>query len=108
MIWREKKQHYGILRLENLPRVERLSLLEYILNHHSQDLASGAIVIASSRTTIVETREFSSDQFYFKVRVELPHAYRIQARVRLNSIEECIEYNKKVLRGLNASPREWR
>jgi predicted nuclease of predicted toxin-antitoxin system len=49
MIWREKKQHYGILRLENLPRVERLSLLEYVLNHHSQDLALGAIVIASSR-----------------------------------------------------------
>ncbi len=49
MVWREKKQHYGILRLENLPRVERLSLLEYVLNHHSQDLALGAIVIASSR-----------------------------------------------------------
>ncbi len=49
MIWREKKQHHGILRLENLPRSERISLLEYVLNHHSQDLASGAIIIASSR-----------------------------------------------------------
>lgn len=49
MIWREHRKHEGVLRLENLPRVERLSLLEYILNHHSQDLASGAIVIASSR-----------------------------------------------------------
>lgn len=49
MVWLEKKQHYGILRLENLPRVERLSLLEYVLNHHSQDLVAGTIIIASSR-----------------------------------------------------------
>jgi predicted nuclease of predicted toxin-antitoxin system len=49
MIWREKKPHEGVLRLENLPRVERLSLLEYVLNHHNEELASGAIVIASSR-----------------------------------------------------------
>lgn len=49
VIWRENKQHEGVLRLENLPRMERLSLLEYVLNHHSEDLASGAIVIASSR-----------------------------------------------------------
>ena len=49
MIWQEKKQHAGVLRLENLPRTERLSLLEYVLSHHSDDLASGAIIIASSR-----------------------------------------------------------
>ena len=49
LIWREKAQHEGVLRLENLPRVERLSLLDYVLNHHSQDLASRAIIIASSR-----------------------------------------------------------
>ena len=36
------------------------------------------------RTTIVETREFSSDRFYFKVRAELPRGYRIQARVYSN------------------------
>jgi len=49
MIWRERRQHKGLLRLENLPRVERLSLLDYVLNHHGQDLASGNIIIASSR-----------------------------------------------------------
>jgi predicted nuclease of predicted toxin-antitoxin system len=49
MIWREKRQHAGVLRLENLPRMERLSLLEYTLIHHSQDLESGAIIIASRR-----------------------------------------------------------
>jgi len=36
------------------------------------------------RTTIVETRGFSSDQFYFKVRAELPRDYRIQVRVYSN------------------------
>ncbi len=36
------------------------------------------------RTAIVETREFSSDQFYFKVRVDIPHGYRLQARVYSN------------------------
>ena len=36
------------------------------------------------RTAIVETREFSSDQFYFKVRAELPRDYRIQVRVYSN------------------------
>ena len=49
MVWREKRQHEGVLRLENLPRVERLSLLEYVLTHHREDLESGAVIIASTR-----------------------------------------------------------
>jgi predicted nuclease of predicted toxin-antitoxin system len=49
MIWRENRQHEGVLRLENLPRMERLSLLEYVLNRHNKDLASKAIIIASKR-----------------------------------------------------------
>jgi len=49
MIWREGRQHCGVLRLENLPRTERKALLEYTLNRHSTDLAAGAIVIAMSR-----------------------------------------------------------
>lgn len=49
MVWREGKPHSGILRLENLPRAQRRSLLEYVLDHHSSDLSSGAIVIAQSR-----------------------------------------------------------
>ncbi len=48
MIWREGKEHCGVLRLENLPRVARRALLEDVLFHHQQDLASGAIVIAQS------------------------------------------------------------
>ena len=48
MIWRQGKPHCGVLRLENLPRSERKALLHDVLNRHSQDLESGAIVIALS------------------------------------------------------------
>ena len=48
MIWREGKEHCGVLRLENLPRNLRRTLLDDVLYHHHQDLASGAIVIAQS------------------------------------------------------------
>jgi len=36
------------------------------------------------RTAIVETREFSPDQFYFKLRAELPQGYKFQVRVYSN------------------------
>jgi predicted nuclease of predicted toxin-antitoxin system len=49
MIWREQKAHWGVLRLENLPRRARRTLLEDVLAHHGQDLTAGAIVIATSR-----------------------------------------------------------
>jgi len=48
MIWRQGKPHCGVLRLENLPRSERISLLHDVLDCHSLDLESGAIVIALS------------------------------------------------------------
>lgn len=48
-IWREGKQHKGVLRLENLPRAERMALLQDVLHYYSRDLESGAIVIAMSR-----------------------------------------------------------
>jgi len=46
MIWRQGKYHCGILRLENLPRTERLTLLNEVLDRHAEDLEAGAIVIA--------------------------------------------------------------
>jgi predicted nuclease of predicted toxin-antitoxin system len=49
MIWRERKPHQGLLRLENLPRAERLALLADVLRLHGEDLATGAIVIATTR-----------------------------------------------------------
>jgi len=49
MIWRQGKSHCGVLRLENLPRSERKALLHDVLDRHSQELESGAIVIALSK-----------------------------------------------------------
>jgi predicted nuclease of predicted toxin-antitoxin system len=48
-IWREQEPHCGVLRLENLPRRQRLDLLKDVLAHHAGDLQDGAIVIAQSR-----------------------------------------------------------
>ncbi len=49
MIWRQGKSHCGVLRLENLPRSQRKALVDDVLDCHSKDLESGAIVIALSR-----------------------------------------------------------
>ncbi len=49
MIWRQGKSHFGVLRLENLPRSQRKALVDDVLDRHSKDLESGAIVIALSR-----------------------------------------------------------
>ena len=46
MIWRQGKYHCGVLRLENLPRSERLTLLNEVLDRYAKDLEAGAIVIA--------------------------------------------------------------
>ncbi len=48
LIWRQGKPHCGVLRLENLPRSERIDLLRDVLDRHSSDLESGAIVVALS------------------------------------------------------------
>jgi len=49
MIWRQGKSHCGVLRLENLPRSQRKALVDDVLDRHSKDLESGAIVVALSR-----------------------------------------------------------
>jgi predicted nuclease of predicted toxin-antitoxin system len=49
MIWQEGKNHCGVLRLENLPRAERIALLDDVMGRHGQELRAGAIVIARSR-----------------------------------------------------------
>ena len=57
MIWRQRKSHSGILRLENLPRKQRMELLEDTLIQHGRDLSSGAIVIATtSKYRVRKTR----------------------------------------------------
>ncbi|NUN63626.1 DUF5615 family PIN-like protein [Pseudanabaena biceps] len=49
MIWLQGKQHCVVLRLENLPRLERISLLQDVLSSWGQDLEAGAVVIASKQ-----------------------------------------------------------
>jgi predicted nuclease of predicted toxin-antitoxin system len=48
MIWRERLPHRGIIRLENLPRIERNALLKETLERYYEDLSDGSIVIATS------------------------------------------------------------
>lgn len=47
MIWMQGRQHAGVLRLENLPRAERLQLIQDVLNEFASELEAGAIVIAT-------------------------------------------------------------
>ena len=49
MIWLQQKSHHGVLRLENLPRLERKKLLQEVLIKHGQDLESRAVVIATKQ-----------------------------------------------------------
>ncbi len=56
MVWRRGYPHCGILRLENLPRFERKSLLKEALQKHHQDLASKAIVIAQKKKFRIRRR----------------------------------------------------
>lgn len=56
MIWREGKPHAGLLRLENLPRVQRIALLQDVLEHHGEALQAGAIVVATSSKIRVRKR----------------------------------------------------
>jgi len=36
------------------------------------------------RVTVIETKEFSSEQFLFKLRADLPKAYKLQVRIYHN------------------------
>ncbi len=47
MIWREGREHTGVLRIENLPRVERKKLLENVIEQYEEELTNGSIVIAT-------------------------------------------------------------
>jgi len=49
MIWLQARSHRGVLRLENLPRIERKALLQEVLTNYSQDLESKAVVIATKQ-----------------------------------------------------------
>ena len=63
MIWQQGQSHCGVLRIENLPRPERLSLVKDVLRHHAEDLKSGSIVIATQKKYRIEG--LFSDPFRF-------------------------------------------
>lgn len=56
MIWREGRRYNGLLRLENLPRAQRLALLEDVLRLHERALTEGAIVIATDQKIRIRRR----------------------------------------------------
>ena len=49
MIWLQERIHCGVLRLENLPRVERMALFQEVLANYAGDLELGAVVIATQK-----------------------------------------------------------
>jgi predicted nuclease of predicted toxin-antitoxin system len=49
MIWLQERPHYGVLRLENLPRQERIELFQEVLTDHADDLELGCVVIATQK-----------------------------------------------------------
>jgi predicted nuclease of predicted toxin-antitoxin system len=49
IIWQQERLHNGVLRLENLPRNQRIELFKEILANYSQYLESGAVIIANER-----------------------------------------------------------
>jgi predicted nuclease of predicted toxin-antitoxin system len=49
MIWLQDRIHCGVLRLENLPRLERMALIQEVLTNYAVDLASGSVIIATQQ-----------------------------------------------------------
>jgi predicted nuclease of predicted toxin-antitoxin system len=49
LIWKENRNHKGIIRLANVRREERLNLLQHVLNEYSSELREKAIIIAQKK-----------------------------------------------------------
>ena len=49
IIWLQQRTHCGVLRLENLPRTQRIALFQEVLTNYLDELKSGAIVIATEQ-----------------------------------------------------------
>lgn len=60
MIWLQERQHCGVLRLENLPRSERIALFQEILANYVQDLEAGVVVIATQQKIRIRRKVFDS------------------------------------------------
>jgi predicted nuclease of predicted toxin-antitoxin system len=49
MIWLQGRTHCGVVRLENLPRAQRIALFQDILNNYAEALELGYVIIATSQ-----------------------------------------------------------
>ena len=49
LIWQQGQNHCGVLRIENLPRLERMALVKDVLMQQAENLESGLIVIATQK-----------------------------------------------------------
>jgi predicted nuclease of predicted toxin-antitoxin system len=49
MVWLQERPHYGVLRLENLPRQERIELFQEVLANHAIELGLGMVIIATQK-----------------------------------------------------------
>jgi predicted nuclease of predicted toxin-antitoxin system len=49
MIWLRSRIHCGVLRLENLPRLERIALFQEILDNYTEELQLASIIIATQQ-----------------------------------------------------------
>jgi predicted nuclease of predicted toxin-antitoxin system len=46
LVWRGRRSHCGLLRLENVPRKQRLELLEDVFKEHAKALEARALIVA--------------------------------------------------------------
>ncbi len=58
-----------------------MSSLPALLGHVTATLQTHPVC---KRTEVIETQEFSSEQFFFKIRVKLSKGYNFQARIYYN------------------------
>jgi predicted nuclease of predicted toxin-antitoxin system len=49
LVWRGRRSHCGLLRLENVPRKQRLELLEDVLRLYAKPPEDGALIVALLR-----------------------------------------------------------
>jgi predicted nuclease of predicted toxin-antitoxin system len=62
MIWLQERLHCGVLRLENLPRLQRIVLFKEVLTNYAQDLEAGAIVIATQQKIRIRRKIIDSEK----------------------------------------------
>jgi predicted nuclease of predicted toxin-antitoxin system len=60
IIWLQERPHCGVLRLENLPRSQRMLLFQEVLANYAEDLEAGAVIIAMQRKIRIRRKAIES------------------------------------------------